>query len=193
MKPEVIKNELAKRLTLERYEHSLRVADTAIQLAKTHRLSESKAELAALLHDVAKCKPKNELKKWLMENLHEKKIFSFHHELWHAPVGSLIAKEQFSIDDEDILNAICYHTTGRANMSSLEKLIYVADMVEPGRVFPNVEQLREVAKTNIDKAMKDCIVHSMQYLVRKKSTVYPDSLDCYNEHILNDSEIRKEQ
>ena len=64
------------------------------------------------------------------------RLLSFHHELWHGPVGAIIARNEFGIEDEDILNAIRFHTTGRAGMSTLEKLIYVSDMIEPGRNFP---------------------------------------------------------
>ena len=79
----------------------------------------------------------------------DRRLLSFHHELWHGPVGAMIARKEFGVTDEDMLNAIRFHTTGRAGMSPLEKLIYIADMIEPGRDFPGVETLRELAEENI--------------------------------------------
>ena len=93
------------------------------------------------------------------------------------------ASREFGVKNQDVLNAIRYHTTGRAGMSRLEKVIYVADMIEPGRNFPAVEQLREIAIENIDQAMGACIHQSVQFLVSKRVPVFPDSIDCYNEHV----------
>ena len=87
------------------------------------------------------------------------------------------------ISDADILNAIRYHTTGRATMSPLEKLIYVSDMIEPGRSFPGVDELRVKAEENLDTAMEACIYQSVQFLVNKRVPVFPDSIDCYNQLI----------
>ena len=103
--------------------------------------------------------------------------------MWHAPVGAIIARDEFGITDVDILNAIRYHTTGRANMSQLEKLIYISDMIEPGRSFPGVDDLRGMAEKDLDLTMEACIYQSVQFLVSKRVPVYPDSLDCYNELI----------
>lgn len=188
-----VKSELAKRLPVNRYDHVLRVADTAKHLAKSHNISETKAELAALFHDIAKALDKTELLQLLKEAQQDPRIFSFHHELWHAPVGALIAHKEFGIEDEDLLNAIRSHTTGRAGMSQLEKLIYVSDMIEPGRVFPGVEQLREAASTSLDLAMSECIIHSIKHLVSKRVAIYPDSIDCYNENLPISIQIRREQ
>ncbi len=80
----------------------------------------------------------------MIENKVDQRLFNFHHELWHAPVGAIIAASEFNVTDKEVLNAIRYHTTGRAGMSKLEKVIYVADMTEPGRNFPGVENLREL-------------------------------------------------
>ena len=74
------------------------------------------------------------------------RLASFHHELWHGPVGAIIARDEFDITDEDTLNAIRFHTTGRAGMSLLEKLIYVSDMIEPGRDFPGVEHIKRTRR-----------------------------------------------
>lgn len=188
-----LQTELEKRLPVKRYDHVMRVVDTAKQLANIHGLSEKKAELAALFHDIAKAMDKTELLHLLKEAQPDPRLFSFHHELWHAPVGALIASKDFGIDDEDLLNAIRSHTTGRAGMSQLEKLIYVSDMIEPGRVFPGVDQLREAARCDLDTAMTECIVHSIKHLVEKRVAIYPDSIDCYNDNLHITTQIRREQ
>lgn len=181
---ERIKKVLRKELTTSRYEHVLRVAILAKALAKKNGISEANAECAALLHDIAKCKDKETLYRLLKEANGDERLFQFHHELWHGPVGAMIAEKQFGITNEDILHAVRFHTTGRANMSTLEKIIFVADLLEPGRSFSGIEQLREQANNSLDEAMKDCIVHSIGYLVSKRVAVFPDSFDCYNEYML---------
>lgn len=179
-----LESNLLKRLSLQRFEHVLRVRNTAVILAEKHAISAEDAEIAALFHDIAKNEAKQLLEKTLMKKNVDKRYLSFHHELWHAPVGAIIAHDEFGVKNEDILNAIRFHTTGRASMSPLEKLIYVADMIEPGREFPNVEKLRELALGNLDVAMGACIYQSVQFLVSKKAQVFPDSIDCYNEHVI---------
>jgi predicted HD superfamily hydrolase involved in NAD metabolism len=178
-----LKKVLLQRLPVERYEHVLRVADTAKVLAERFEISVKKAEQAALFHDIAKFMDKSELRQILEREKEDSRLFAFHHELWHAPVGAIIARDEFAISDADILNAIRYHTTGRSSMSALEKLIYIADMIEPGRSFPGVEALRERAQESLDATMEACIYQSVQFLVNKRVPVFPDSIDCYNEHI----------
>lgn len=176
-----IKTELRERLTLSRYEHVLRVAELAKVLAKRYGISEHDAEQAALYHDVAKCMDKETLRKLLKEANADKRLFDFHHELWHGPVGAMIAEQEFGVTNPDVLNAVRYHTTGRAGMSSLEKVIFIADLIEPGRTFPGVEELREKVNEDIEEAMAACIAHSISYLVSRKAAIFPDSFECYNE------------
>lgn len=179
-----LESELSKRLSIQRFKHVLRVRDTAINLANKHAISVVDAEIAALFHDIAKNNTKQSLEEMLMKENIDKRYLAFHHELWHAPVGAIIARDEFGIKNEDILHAIRFHTTGRAHMCPLEKLIYVADMIEPGRNFPGVEQLRKLASENLDVAMEACIYQSVQFLVSRKAQVFPDSIDCYNEHVI---------
>lgn len=184
---------LQKRLTEKRYTHVLRVAETAKTMALRFQIDERKAEQAALFHDIAKCMDKVELRNILERENDDPRLLRFHHELWHGPVGAIIARDEFDIKDTDVLHAVRYHTTGRAAMSDLEKLIYVADMIEPGRAFPGVEELRERANENLQAAMSACIHHSVKFLVNKKVPVYPDSIDCYNANINCEKQFRKEK
>lgn len=179
-----LKAELSKRLSSSRYNHVLRVTETAKRLAILHDVSAEKAEIAALFHDIAKCMDPTSLRILMVENKVDERLFLYHHELWHAPVGAIIASSEFNVIDKEVLNAVKYHTTGRAGMSKLEKVIYVSDMTEPGRNFSGVMQLRELANANLEDAMGACIQQSVQFLVTKGVPVFPDSIDCYNEHVM---------
>lgn len=185
-----LKVELSTRMPVARYEHVLRVTETAQSLAAIYDVSVKAAEQSALFHDIAKFMDKEALRSILVEENLDERLLSFHHELWHGPVGAIIARREFGVEDEDVLQAIRYHTTGRAGMSTLEKVIYVADMIEPGRDFPGVEKLRELANEDIHTAMGACIHQSVQFLVSKKIPVFPDSIDCYNEHVIQRGNVK---
>ncbi len=135
----------------ERVKHTFRAIQYASKLAKIHNCDEQKAVIALILHDVAK---------YLDDKTAKKLNINVSEELWnlpsairHAPISAEVAKQYFNVLDTDILDAICYHTTGRANMSKLEKIVYLADACEVGRNYDNVENLRKVADVNLDKAM----------------------------------------
>lgn len=184
MEPSQLKAELLNRMPVTRYEHVLRVTEVAKNLAQKYDVSVVAAEQAALYHDIAKFMDKEALRLILVKDNVDDRLLSFHHELWHGPVGAILAHQEFDIENQDVLNAVRYHTTGRTGMSALEKVIYVADMIEPGRDFPGVDRLREIATEDIHMAMGACIHQSVQFLVSKKVPVFPDSIDCYNEHVI---------
>ncbi|KIL53405.1 hypothetical protein KP77_03810 [Jeotgalibacillus alimentarius] len=181
MKLEEAKEVVKGILPEKRYIHTLGVIDTAIKLAKTHDEDTEKAALAAALHDMAKFHDKQEMKEIILSRHLNPELLNFHHELWHAPVGAVLAEEQHGVTNEDILNAIRYHTTGRPGMSKLEKIIYIADYIEPGRTFSGVENVRETAGQNLDQAMKIALKQSIQFLISKSQPVFPDTLATYNE------------
>lgn len=178
-----------ERMPEPRYVHTLGVMETAIRLADHYGISKSDAETAAILHDIAKfSKPI-----WMKQIIQKEKInpilLDYHHELWHAPVGAYVVQNEFGIEDENILNAIRYHTTGRADMSPLEKVLYVSDMIEPNRKFPDVELLRQQATKGLDGIMLACISHSIKFLIQKKQPVFPDSIHCYNDLVIKKGKV----
>lgn len=175
------------RMPPKRFEHTKGVAKTAIHLAEKYGEDKEKAEIAGILHDVVKFADKDWLKQNILSEHLDPMLLTFHHELWHGPVGSIVAKKEFFIEDEDILHAIRFHTTGRAGMSNLEKIIYIADMIEPSRSFPGIEVLRDKAEIDLEDAMISCVTHSINFLIEKKQPVYPDSFHCYND-LLNRKE-----
>lgn len=185
-----VQNDLEQRLPKERYEHVLRVTEAAKKLAAEVGVSVEKAEVAALFHDYAKFMDKDELLELLKQDEEYDLYAQYHSELWHAPVGAMLAKERYGVEDEDILHAIRFHTTGRAGMSDLEKVIYIADLIEPGRKFPGIEELRErLDGEPLEDQMTECIQHTFKFLVQRYAVIFPHSFDCYNEHVRR----RKEQ
>lgn len=172
MKHEQLLAQMKSRMPEKRFIHTKGVAETAIQLAKMYGEDFDKAEIAAILHDSVKYADKEWLRSIIVSEKMNPLLLDFNHELWHAPVGSYVAKTEFQIMDQDILQAIEFHTTGRAGMSKLEKIIYVSDMIEPSRNFSGVEPLREKAKIDLEDAMTSCIKHSISFLIEKNNRYF---------------------
>ncbi|MFC4411056.1 bis(5'-nucleosyl)-tetraphosphatase (symmetrical) YqeK [Chungangia koreensis] len=174
---------LKERMPERRYHHILGVVAMSRRLAEHYGIPEDKAEVAAVFHDVVKFAEDDWLESVVLKSGVNPLVLTFHSELWHAPAGAYVAKHEYGVEDEDILNAITYHTTGRAGMSDLEKIIYMADLIEPSRTFTGVEELREKAFEDLNEGMLACVRHSIAFLVEKTARIYPLTLDCYNELI----------
>jgi len=172
---EALRKAMKKAQDSERYEHTLSVAYTAACLASLYDVDVEKALKAGLLHDCAKCLSVKK-KFSLCEKYHveitdmEKRNPS----LLHAKLGARLAKEKYGEVDQDILNAVCYHTTGRAGMSMLEKIIFVADYMEPGRnKAPDLPEVRRLAFTDIDKAIVKILQDMLKYLEKRGGEIDP--------------------
>ncbi|MEH7505986.1 bis(5'-nucleosyl)-tetraphosphatase (symmetrical) YqeK [Neobacillus drentensis] len=183
MEREEALNLVKVQLTDHRYQHTLGVMETAIALAKRFGGNEQQAELAAIFHDYAKFRPKEEMKEIIVSHGFPQDLLEFNSELWHAPAGAYLVKKEAGISDPEVLDAIRYHTSGRPGMTLLDKIIYLADYIEPGRHFPGVEEVREMAKENLDKALIKAIQNTIVFLLKKNQTVYPDTFYTYNEII----------
>lgn len=166
-----------------RYEHTIRVADTAEKLAVKYGEDVEKTVLAAIFHDYAKLLPINELKKIIADYKLDSRLLDYHPELWHGPAGAVLVREEIGIDDEDIFNAIRYHTTGRAGMTLLEKIIYIADYIEPGRQFEGLDEVRMLAETDLDEALKKSLGNTIKFLIDKSVPVFPDTFEAYNDMV----------
>lgn len=180
-----------ERLPENRYTHVLGVVETAVDLAKRFAVSESNAKTAAILHDVAKFSDRDWMKSIIVSEKMDPLLLEYHAELWHAPVGAYLAKTEFGVEDEDVLNAIRYHTTGREGMSDLEKVIYIADLVEPNRKFSGVEELRQLEERGLDVMMEASIKHSIEFLESKNQPVFPDSLKCFNGFVQQKGKVKE--
>lgn len=183
MKVEEAKKLVKPHLTTARYEHTLRVAETAVQLAKRYAYEGSieKVALAAIFHDYAKYRPLDEMKRWITESFLPKDLLDYHHELWHGPVGSILIDREYGINDPEIREAIYYHTTGRANMGKLEMIVFLADYIEPGRNFPGLDEVREMAQQDLVKACWMVSRNNIDYLMKQEVTIYPDTFHAYND------------
>lgn len=168
-------------LTKNRYEHTLRVTKEAIRLAKLYNVSEEEAELAAILHDFAKNFPAQKLKQRITDSSLPKDLLHYDVELWHGPVAAILLEDELGVDDGNIINAVRYHTTGRANMSDLELVVYLADYIEPGRDFPGLKEVREIANKDLLYACWMVSRNTIQFLMQKKIMIYPDTFYAYND------------
>ena len=177
-----IMKKMEKALDAKRYEHTLGVAYTASSLAMSNGINFEKAFVAGLLHDCAKC-ISNE-KKLEICNKHNIEISEIERKnlcLLHAKVGSYIAAKQFRISDRDILNAILFHTTGRPGMSQLEKIIYIADYIEPGRKHaPNLPKVRKLAFQDLDEALLKILEDTLGYLGSVGGSIDPMTKRTYD-------------
>lgn len=171
-----VKNKIGEK----RFKHSLNTAKEAVSLAKRYNADEDKAYIAGLLHDVAKGLPKQELEAAASENNIEiDKYEKLNPELIHGKIGAAMVKRDLGINDEEILSAIKWHTTGYKNMTLLEKIIYLADIIEPGRNFKETDELRAIAYKDIDDAMIFGLRHVMKFVKSKGLTLHPNSLEAY--------------
>ena len=168
-----MREKLKERLTTKRYEHSLGVEYTAAAMAMCHNVDVEKAAIAGLLHDCGKNYTAEEKilrceKYSLPISVYERK----NPELLHAKLGAAIAKDKFRIKDREILSAITWHTTGCPNMSDLDKIIYIADYMEPGRKqAPNLSAIRKAAFEDLDKALLMILEDTLSYLHSTGSVV----------------------
>lgn len=177
-----IKKLLAKNLEEKRYEHTIGVADTAACLAMRYGYNVEKAYVAGLLHDCAKCIDND--KKIQLCKKYKVKLTKVEIEnpfLIHAKLGAALAKEKYDVDDEEILSAIQYHTTGKENMSLLEKIIFSADYIEPGRkMILGLEEIRNTIFIDFDKAVYIILENTIKHLNNKNQIIDETSLSAYN-------------
>lgn len=173
---------LQTELNYKRFVHTLGVASTAACLAMCYGADVEKAELAGLLHDCAKCL---DLKK--MVKLCDKAGYELSDveressSLCHSKAGAVLAQEQYGVDDEEILNAIRFHTTGRPGMSLMEKIIFIADYMEPGRdVASDLPQVRALAFSNIDDCLMTILHDTLVYLNSSGREVDPMTRKTYD-------------
>lgn len=172
-------------LSRERFDHSILVMETARELARRFGVDEEKAALSGLLHDCAKELSNEKLiflsRKygWDIDSVEEA-----HGQLLHAPASAQLAKEEFGISDNEILSSIAFHTVGRPAMSQLEKIIYLADHIEPQRDYPRVEAVRKLAQTNLEEAIVECIDSMLTFLIQYGKPICFKTLQTRNYYLL---------
>ncbi|EHI70259.1 bis(5'-nucleosyl)-tetraphosphatase (symmetrical) YqeK [Streptococcus ictaluri] len=171
---------ISAQMSQKRFQHVLGVEKAAIALAELYGYDKTKASLAALLHDYAKeCSDQVFLD--LIDKYHlNPDLKHWNNNVWHGMVGIYKIQEDFGIVNQDILRAIQIHTVGSAQMSLLDKILYVADYIEEGRQFPLVEEARQIAKSDLNKAVAFETVNTLAFLARKAQPIYPQTLETYN-------------
>lgn len=172
---------LQLNLKESRFKHCLSVSETAITLATKYGEDIEKARIAGLVHDCVKNMKDAELIK--VASAHEiqlDEVYLHNPSILHGFVGSILAREVMGIEDEDILSAIRYHTTGRRNMSILEKIIYIADYIEPLRKFDGVEELRNLVDMDLDEAVIQSLENTIKYVISQKGLLHIDTVEARN-------------
>lgn len=161
-----MQKKLVKYLDEDRFAHTLGVMYTCASLAMVHGYDLEDAQVAGLLHDCAKCIPNK--KKLELCSQHNISVTAFEEEhpfLLHAKLGAYIARKKYDITDEEILSSITYHTTGRREMSLLEKIVYIADYIEPMRnKAPNLDKIRKLAFQDLDECLYEILKDTLEYL-----------------------------
>ena len=174
MNNEEIKETLKKNLSAKRYQHTLGCADTALRLAEVLGADKQKAYTAGLLHDCAKeLSLKEQLDYAKKYGYEPDRLTAMSASLLHAPISALMAKHCFGVDDKEILGAIAYHTTGKENMTMLEKIVFSADMIEPNRVFPGVDKLRKDVFNDFPNGLIEIFDRSISFVLEKKTILHP--------------------
>lgn len=183
-KQEKLLKDIRERLSDFRYVHSLEVAKSAKYLASKYGFDTEKAYIAGLSHDVFKELTKTEyLDFFKKENITLTKAELSAPKLWHAMAGARYLEKEYCYDEE-IITAVRYHTTGRENMSLLEKIIFVADFISADRDYNGVEDMRERAEKSLEYAMEEGLRFTIEDLAKENRPIHPDTVSCYNEILL---------
>ena len=178
-------SELTKRLSVKRLQHSIGVSEMAAELAIRFHCDTEKAKIAGLLHDLAREVPMNELlPRARAFGIVVSDIEQAEPILLHSVLGSRLAQIEFGINDAEILQAIILHTTGGQSMTILDKIIYLADLIEPNRSFKGINEIREVAQKDLDQALLAALDQSIDYLIKRCGLIHPATIAARNEILL---------
>lgn len=182
LKIEEMKRLLKESLPLKRYKHSLEVYETAVKLAKEHKLDVDKVAVAALLHDCGReVAGRDSLAKAAELGIAVDETEANQPILLHAKLGVYYARHKYGVEDQEILDGILYHTTGAKNMTPLAMAVYLADLLEPTRDFPGIEDMRRLAKVDMEKAMMRAYAQTVRYLLEYDLLIHPNCILGYNQ------------
>ena len=176
-----IKKSVQNHLDKERYEHTLGVMYTAAALAMRYQMDLEKALTAGLLHDCAKgLSSDKKIRLCEKYNLTISESERKNPGLLHAKLGAYMASSKYEIEDQEIIDAIAYHTTGRPNMTLLDKIIYIADYLEPNRSeAPNLNEVRKLVFVDLDECLYIILRDSLEYLKTKNEVIDPMTEQTY--------------
>lgn len=170
------------RLSQKRFTHSLNVASEAIRLARQYGADPNESYLAGLLHDCCKELDRESMLKTIGNSaIINDKLFLASPEIWHGFAAANLMQAELNIQNTAILDAVRVHSTGRAGMTTLDQILYLADLVSADRTYPGVEELRALCYRSLPAAMVSALAFLLTDLARRGEAVYPDTLDAYNE------------
>ncbi|MDQ6419051.1 bis(5'-nucleosyl)-tetraphosphatase (symmetrical) YqeK [Paenibacillus sp. LHD-117] len=171
-----VRSEMPER----RWLHTEGVMATSIVLANRYDEDPARAELAAILHDVAKFWAVDRQAAIIRDNGLPIDVLGYDKELWHAPVGAWVAEHEYGVTDKGVLDAIRYHTSGRHAMTKLDKIVWLADYIEPGRDFPGVDAIRALSEQSLEHAILAGLDGTIGFLIAKGKRIYPLTVDARN-------------
>ncbi|MFC6253818.1 bis(5'-nucleosyl)-tetraphosphatase (symmetrical) YqeK [Secundilactobacillus hailunensis] len=171
---------IEKQLKPARFAHVQRVEHTAVKLAKQYGVNVEKASIAGLVHDYAKQRPDEDFIEAIHHYQLDPDLVNWNNAIWHGLVGAELIKSELGIYDEEILDAVRYHTTGNRYMTTLAQIIYMADYIEPARDFDGVEQARLLTSQSLELAVAYQTKHTLMYLLENNQRIYPKTIDTYN-------------
>ena len=167
-------------MTEDRFEHCIGVSKTAQRLAELNHYDEDKAALAGFIHDYAKQVSVEEYREVIKTKGFDQDLLNWNRSIWHGIVGTYFIQRDLKITDSEILTAVRRHTTADVEMTTLDKIVFMADYIEPGRSFPGVEEARKITYANLDKGVGYQLAHTLEFLIEKRDKIYPRTLDAYN-------------
>lgn len=175
-----------------RFSHSINVKNQAVLLGQKYNADLEKCEIAGLLHDITKeIDNKTQLEMIINSDVLVSDIVLKTPKIYHSVTGMIFAKDELMIKDEDILNAIRYHTTARANMSKLEKIVYIADATSIDRKYDGVEKFRELSFVDLDLCMFHLLKYTLGYLVEGNCLLPMDTILAYNQYTMEFKKTRR--
>lgn len=181
---EKLLKKIQKQVKPSRFTHILGVEKAAIELAERYHVDPHKASLAALLHDYCKEVPDEVFLSLIDKYELNPELKNWGSNIWHGMVGIWKIREDFGLEDKEILRAIEIHTVGASQMSELDKVLYVADYIEEGRNFPGVLEARALAQVSLNQALAFEAMNLIDYLTERRLTIHPQSIEAYNSYIL---------
>lgn len=177
--------EVKKHLTDQRFFHCQCVAKEAVRLAKRYGADEEKARVAGILHDIMKDTPKEEQLKIMEDSgILLSESFRASPKLWHALSGSIYCERVLGVTDREILDAIACHTSGKKDMTLLDKVLFVADYISADRDYPGVKEMRKLAKKSLEEAMIEGIAFTVQEKMEQRLPLGSGALDAYNDAVM---------
>lgn len=180
---EELLDKVAAAMSKKRFDHVLGVEQAALDLAERYGCDITKASLAALLHDYAKEVADKDFLDIIDQKQLDPALKKWGNNIWHGVVGAHLISAEFGLVDQEILQAIQRHTVGSAEMTLLDKVLYVADYIEPGRDFPGVAEARRIAMESLDQAVAFETAQTIAHLAKKGIPIHPQTLKTYNSYV----------